>query len=136
MEKAEDENEIWKIVKGITNPKSENCSSWEVFSFFLPIYWWGLLLYFGPCYLSSHWYFLSSHWITLQPSHPLLLSRPPQLETIFIKVFWSFHKCFDVGLLGFSKIWLLFLQNFWQHWFVAIFRNSSYSKSGFNMKVH
>ena len=29
---------------------------------------------------------------------------------------WSFQNCFDVGLLGFTKIWLLFPQTFWQHW--------------------
>ena len=28
----------------------------------------------------------------------------------------GFLKCCDVGLLGFSKIWLLFAQTFWQHW--------------------
>ena len=27
----------------------------------------------------------------------------------------GFQKCFDVGLLGFSKIWLLFATTFWQH---------------------
>ena len=25
----------------------------------------------------------------------------------------KFQNCFDVGLLGFSKIWLLFVQTFW-----------------------
>ena len=27
----------------------------------------------------------------------------------------GFENCFDVGLLEFSKIWLLFAQDFWQH---------------------
>ena len=27
----------------------------------------------------------------------------------------GFQNCFDVGLLGSSKIWLLFFQTFWQH---------------------
>ena len=37
-------------------------------------------------------------------------------KTFDVDSILDIYKCFDVDLLGFSKIWLPFANTFWQHW--------------------